>query len=76
MNADILKGQWKQVKGSVKQWWGQLTDNDLEFIDGSAEKLVGKLQERYGHTKERAQLEWHAFQKKQEQRKQMKEQHA
>ena len=55
MNSDQLAGKWKQVKGSVKQQWGKLTDDDLDVINGQQESLVGKLQERYGIAKEEAQ---------------------
>lgn len=54
---DILQGNWKQMKGQVKQWWGDLTDDDLTKIDGKRDKLVGALQERYGYAKERAESE-------------------
>lgn len=57
MNADVLKGKWKQLRGEVKQWWGNLTDDDFEQIDGERDKLVGRLQERYGYAKERAEAE-------------------
>ena len=55
MNWDQLQGKWKQMKGAVKQQWGKLTDDDVEWIAGSREKFVGKLQERYGLAKEEAQ---------------------
>ncbi len=61
MNWDQIEGKWKQLKGSAKQQWGKLTDDDLEFISGSKDKLVGRLQERYGIKKEDAQTranEW------------------
>lgn len=57
LNQDVLKGKWKQMRGQVKQWWGDLTDDDLDQIDGSVDKLVGRLQERYGYAKEDAQRE-------------------
>ena len=57
LNQDILKGKWKQMRGQVKQWWGDLTDDDLDHIDGSADKLIGRLQERYGYAKEEAEKE-------------------
>lgn len=57
LNSDVLKGKWKQMRGQVKQWWGDLTDDDLDQIDGSMDKLVGRLQERYGYAKEDAQKE-------------------
>jgi uncharacterized protein YjbJ (UPF0337 family) len=48
MNWESIKGQWKQVQGKVRQQWGKLTDDDLNFIGGTKDQLVGKLQERYG----------------------------
>jgi uncharacterized protein YjbJ (UPF0337 family) len=55
MNSDQLQGKWKQLKGSAKMQWGKLTDNDLDYINGQLDVLVGKLQERYGYAKEDAQ---------------------
>jgi uncharacterized protein YjbJ (UPF0337 family) len=55
MNWDQIEGKWKQIKGSAKQQWGKLTDDDLDFISGSKDKLIGRLQERYGIQKEDAQ---------------------
>jgi uncharacterized protein YjbJ (UPF0337 family) len=57
MNKDVLQGIWKQVRGQMKSWWGNLTDDDLDVIDGNRDKLVGKLQERYGYTREKAEQE-------------------
>jgi uncharacterized protein YjbJ (UPF0337 family) len=57
LNQDVLKGKWKQMRGQVKQWWGDLTDDDLDQIDGSTDKLIGRLQERYGYAKEDAEKE-------------------
>ena len=57
MNEDIVKGQWMQLKGQVRQWWGKLTDDDLEEIAGRKDKLLGMVQERYGYTRERAEEE-------------------
>jgi uncharacterized protein YjbJ (UPF0337 family) len=57
MNSDVVAGNWKQIKGTLKQWWGKLTDDDIEQIDGSYDKLVGKIQERYGHSREQAERE-------------------
>jgi len=54
MNWDQVEGKWKQLRGSVKQKWGKLTDNDLDFIAGKREQLAGKLQERYGLAKDEA----------------------
>jgi uncharacterized protein YjbJ (UPF0337 family) len=55
MNWDEVGGNWNQVKGSIKQKWGNLTDDDLEYIAGSRDKFAGKLQERYGFNREQAQ---------------------
>ena len=63
MNSDQLKGKWKQMKGSVKQRWGKLTDDDLDVIDGQSDQLIGKIQERYGIARQEAQKqvdEWNA----------------
>ena len=57
MNRDIFEGRWKQVRGELRKWWGKLTDNDVEKIAGSFDKLVGILQERYGYGKEKAEEE-------------------
>lgn len=57
INHDVMVGKWKQVRGMVKQWWGKLTDNDLNRISGSYEELVGLIQERYGHTRDQAEKE-------------------
>src|SRR5262249_48283719 len=54
MNWDQLEGKWKQTKGSVKERWGRLTDDDLDVIAGKRDKLIGKLQERYGIAREEA----------------------
>ncbi|MCA1766211.1 MAG: CsbD family protein [Desulfobulbaceae bacterium] len=55
MNWDEIKGKWQQAKGNVRVQWGKLTDDDLEVIAGNRDKLVGKIQERYGIAKEEAE---------------------
>ncbi|HKB99663.1 MAG TPA: CsbD family protein [Terriglobales bacterium] len=63
MNSDQMKGKWKQMKGSVKERWGKLTDDDLDVIDGESDQLIGKIQERYGLARQEAQKqvdEWNA----------------
>jgi uncharacterized protein YjbJ (UPF0337 family) len=55
MNWDQIQGKWTQMKGSIKQKWGKLTDNDLDVIAGSKDKLVGRIQELYGIKKDEAQ---------------------
>jgi uncharacterized protein YjbJ (UPF0337 family) len=57
MNWDQVEGKWKQMKGSVKQKWGRLTDDDLDVIAGKRDQLIGKIQERYGLTKDEAHRE-------------------
>ena len=57
MNRDTLKGQWKQLQGEVKTRWGKFTDDDLTQMAGQYDKLVGKLQERYGYQRENAERE-------------------
>ena len=57
MNADVFKGQWKQLKGDIKMRWNKLTDDDVEMVGGALEKLEGRLQERYGWKKEEARRE-------------------
>lgn len=54
MNWEQIKGKWNQTKGTVKKQWGKLTDDDLAVIDGQRERLVGKIQEKYGIAKEEA----------------------
>jgi uncharacterized protein YjbJ (UPF0337 family) len=55
MNRDTLNGQWTQLKGSVREKWGKLTNDDIDQIQGKAEQLVGKIQERYGIARDEAQ---------------------
>lgn len=55
MNWDQVKGNWKQVKGTIKAQWGRLTDDELDEINGEREKLIGKIQERYGIAREEAE---------------------
>jgi len=61
MNQDIIQGKWTQLKGSLKSKWGKLTDDDLARLDGNREYLIGRLQERYGWQKDKAEHEIHAF---------------
>ena len=57
MNEDILKGKWRQIKGEVKSRWGKLTDDDVDRVEGDAEKLIGRVQERYGYLRDEAKRE-------------------
>ena len=55
MDLSILKGKWKQARGKIKEEWGELTDDELDQVEGESEKLIGLLQEKYGYTKEKAE---------------------
>lgn len=63
MNWDQITGNWKQFKGSIKERWGKLTDDDLTVIAGKKDKLSGLLQERYGYAKDQAEKELDEFSK-------------
>ncbi len=51
---DVLMGKWKQLRGHVREEWGKLTDNQIDQINGSYDRLVGVLQENYGYTHQHA----------------------
>lgn len=57
MNWDTIQGNWEQTKGSIRQKWGKLTNDDVQVIKGERDKLVGKLRERYGYQKDQAERE-------------------
>jgi len=52
MNEDLFKGKWNQVKGKFKQTYADLTDDDLTYVEGKSDELLGRLQEKTGKTKE------------------------
>ena len=52
MNELQLKGTWNEVQGKLKQKYAQLTDDDLMFVEGKEDELVGRIQKRLGKTKE------------------------
>jgi uncharacterized protein YjbJ (UPF0337 family) len=61
MNKDQIEGNWKQLKGKVKQQWGKLTDDQIDVIEGRRQELAGKIQEAYGLSKSEAEeqiAEW------------------
>jgi len=57
MNRNEMKGNWKQLKGRIQKQWGELTDDDLDEIEGEREILIGKVQERYGKSEAAASKE-------------------
>lgn len=57
MNWDRIEGNWEQLKGSARERWGKLTDDELEQAKGKREQLAGKIQERYGLAKDEAERE-------------------
>ena len=57
MNQDVFAGQWKQMRGELKSWWGKLADDDVDRIGGQKDKLIGVLQEKYGYARAQAQQE-------------------
>ncbi len=57
MNWDQVSGSWKAMKGKVKEQWGKLTDDDLDVIAGKRDQLLGRLQQKYGYSKEEAERE-------------------
>ena len=61
MNKDIIKGKWHEIKGKLKNQWGNLTDDEITQINGSFEELEGILQKKYGYQKDQAQKEIQEF---------------
>jgi uncharacterized protein YjbJ (UPF0337 family) len=64
MNQDRIRGQWKQVKGRIKEQWGRLTDDDLDVIAGKREQLLGRNQQRHGVAKDEAQRQVQDFERR------------
>ena len=61
MNSDRTAGQWKQIKGNIKEQWGKLTDDDISRLEGHSEQLAGRLQEKYGIAREEAERQAREF---------------
>ena len=57
VNADLFSGWWKEARGSLRSWWGKLTDDDIEYIAGQKDRLIGLVQQRYGYAREKAREE-------------------
>lgn len=63
MNWDRIEGNWKQFKGQIKEQWGRFTDDELDVVAGKRDQFLGKLQEKYGITKDEAQRQLLEFEK-------------
>ena len=61
MNQPWLKGKWNEVKGKAKEQWGELTNDELDRIEGRRDQLVGLIQQRYGKAKAEAEKELEAW---------------
>jgi uncharacterized protein YjbJ (UPF0337 family) len=61
MNTEVLEGKWKQMKGRIQEQWGDFTDDEVDQIQGRRDMLIGKLQEKYGYTREQAERELDVF---------------
>ncbi|MDC8831419.1 CsbD family protein [Alteromonas gilva] len=61
MNSDIAKGKWNQLTGVVKQKWGKLTDDEVEQMEGNFEEFYGKMQEKYGMSRDKAREEFESL---------------
>lgn len=58
MNRDVYEGKWKEMRGQVREWWGKITDDELEKTGGKADQLIGLVQQKYGYTREQAEAEF------------------
>jgi uncharacterized protein YjbJ (UPF0337 family) len=65
MDWNRVEGNWKQVKGAIKEQWGKLTDDDLTAINGQRDKLEGKIQDRYGIAKDQSRRDIDAWYQRQ-----------
>jgi uncharacterized protein YjbJ (UPF0337 family) len=63
MDSDRIKGTWREIKGKVQERWGELTDDELDMIEGRQEQLVGIIQKHYGYAKEEAEREVEQWQR-------------
>lgn len=57
MNESYAKGKWNELKGKVKERWGDLTDDDLDRVEGRRDQLIGAIQQRYGKARDEAERE-------------------
>ena len=64
MNQDRFEGNWKQIKGKVREQWGKLTDDDLDVIAGKRDQLLGRIQQRHGVAKDEAERQVETFERR------------
>ncbi len=63
MNENTIKGNWEQIKGKAQKKWGELSDDELDQINGNRKILAGKIQEKYGRAQEEAEREIEEFER-------------
>ncbi len=61
MNKDIVQGHWQEIKGKLRQQWGDLTDSDISRVKGTRQELRGLIQQKYGYEKDRVEKEIDTF---------------
>lgn len=61
MNSETLKGKWNELKGNVQEQWGKLTDDDLDKAEGNRDQIIGRIQQRYGIARDKAEREFDKF---------------
>lgn len=61
MNWDQVAGRWKEFKGKAKEQWGELTDDELDKVEGKRDQMVGLIQRKYGYAKDQAEKEVDAW---------------
>jgi uncharacterized protein YjbJ (UPF0337 family) len=66
MNWDHIEGQWKDMKGRIREQWGKLTDDDIDVIAGKRDQLIGRIQQRYGTVKDDAERQVREFEEQHE----------
>ena len=57
MNEDVFTGRWKEMRGMLRSWWANLTDDDIDWIGGEKDRLIGLVQQKYGYSRDQAQDE-------------------
>ena len=66
MNWDRISGNWRQMRGALKERWGKLTDDEFDQMAGKRDQLVGKIQERYGCAKDDAESQVREWENRQQ----------